>query len=56
MLRVGQNQADAENELTKRLSSVIIKKLETNLKKTSKLGNTKEIQKIIQEIKKIKGM
>ena len=56
MLRVGQNQNDAENELTKRLSSTITKKLETSLKNTSKLGNAVEIQKIIQEIKKIKRM
>jgi DNA primase len=56
MLRIGQVQDDAENELTKRLSAIITKQLEKDLKEVSKTGNTENINKIVSEIKKIKKM
>ena len=56
MLRVGQNQDDAESELKKRLSTTIINNLEKKLRKISKLGKVNDIQKILLEIKKMKRM
>jgi len=56
MLRVGQVQDDAENELIKRLSTIITKQLEKDLKEASKAGNKENINKIVLEIKKIKKM
>ncbi|MDA1338412.1 MAG: DNA primase [bacterium] len=56
MLRAGQVQDDADNELTKRLSTIITKQFEKDLKEASKTGNTENINKIVSEIKKIKKM
>jgi len=56
LLRVGQNQKDAENELVKRLTAIKIKGLEKKLKEISKTGNTDEIKKVVSEIKKVKRM
>jgi len=39
-----------------RVSAIIIKELEKKLKEISKLGKTKDIQKIMSEIKKMKKM